>query len=80
MPTPQEFTQLMRLLANVSHSLKGNATLIEEQISDGIKLVNGSETYDVPLTQEMVTAIMTVRGERITQLISEIKSLANQLP
>lgn len=80
MPTPQEFTQLMRLLASVSHSLKGDATLIEEEISDGLKLVNGSETYNVPLTQEMVTAIMTVRGATITQLISEIKSLANQLP
>lgn len=80
MPTPEQFTQMMRAIANATTGLILYSKELEIRTSDGLRLVNGSETYNIPLTQEMVTAIMTVQGERLTQLISDIKTLANQLP
>lgn len=80
MPTPEQFTQMMRAIANVTTAIIRDSKELEITISDGLRLVNGSETYNVPLTQEMVTAIMTVEGEKLQRLIAEIKSLANQLP
>lgn len=80
MQTPQQFKDLMRVIAVVCHDLEAHAKILADETQDGLDLVNKGERYEVSVTQEMVTALMTSHGERVAELIANIKTSANMLP